>query len=287
MMFVKLQLDSICFPVVTTCAKTTSPNVGVSVPTKGGVAASNFEEVEQALELVEQRIGETLETERVNGVRRNRENQKSGVVLGSESKNPYRRQRGVALNGSVIGKRKNLGAKLNGLKSDVPLRKAHTKCSTKWTTYGGCIPFILQALESVNDLDEALRPWEDTLRNKEWSIILKEQSNWERAFEIFEWFKSKRCYELNVIHYNMMLRILGSDKKWSLLESLCHEMAVKRITPINSTYGTLIDFYSKVGLKEKALSWLEKMNQQGMSPDEVTMGIVLQMYKKSGEFQKV
>ncbi|RVX22194.1 Pentatricopeptide repeat-containing protein [Vitis vinifera] len=57
-------------------------------------------------------------------------------------------------------------------------------------------------------------------------------------------------------------------------------------TPVNSTYGTLIDVYSKGGLTEEALHWLDRMNKQGMEPDEVTMGVVVQTYKKAGEFKK-
>lgn len=167
-----------------------------------------------------------------------------------------------------------------------PSKKVHTKCSTKWASYGGCIPSILLSLETNNGLDEAFRPWEERLSNKERSIILKEQLSWERAVEIFEWFKRKGCYELNVIHYNIMLRILGKARKWKQVESLWDEMRMKKITPINSTYGTLIDVYTKGGLKEEALIWLQRMNEQGMEPDEVTMGIVVQMYKKAGEFGK-
>lgn len=68
-------------------------------------------------------------------------------------------------------------------------KKTHAKCSTKWLRYGGFIPAILEALETVADLDEALGPWEKRLGNKERTIVLKEQSSWERALEIFEWFK--------------------------------------------------------------------------------------------------
>ncbi|KAK3024104.1 hypothetical protein RJ639_044206 [Escallonia herrerae] len=67
--------------------------------------------------------------------------------------------------------------------------EVHGKCLTKWARYGGCVPAMLEALETVRDLDEAFRPWEESLSNKERSIILKEQSGWERALEIFEWFK--------------------------------------------------------------------------------------------------
>lgn len=163
--------------------------------------------------------------------------------------------------------------------------KVQTKYSTKWVGYGGCIPAILTALDMFEDLDEALRPWEEKLSNKERSIILKEQLRWERAVEIFEWF-NKKGHELNVIHYNIMLRILGKARKWSHLESLWNEMDRRGIVATNSTYGTLIDVYSKGGLKEDALVWLDRMLRKGMEPDEVTMVIVVQLYKKAGEFQK-
>ena len=63
-------------------------------------------------------------------------------------------------------------------------------------------------------------------------------------------------------------------------------MNAKGVAPVNSTYGTLIDAYSKRGLKEEALAWLQTMQSQGMEPDEVTMGIVVLLYKRVGEFQK-
>ncbi|KAL0293043.1 UNVERIFIED_CONTAM: Pentatricopeptide repeat-containing protein [Sesamum calycinum] len=157
-----------------------------------------------------------------------------------------------------------------------------TKCSTKWARYGGCIPAMLEALETVNDLDEALKPWERTLTNKERSILLQEQLGWERALEIFEWFKMKRCYEVNVIHYNIMFKILGKARQWCEVERLWGEMWKRGIKPINSTYGTLIDVYCKGGFRDLAIKWLELMNKSGMEPDEVTMGIVVQMYKKAG-----
>ncbi|XP_057783307.1 pentatricopeptide repeat-containing protein At3g23020 [Salvia miltiorrhiza] len=159
-----------------------------------------------------------------------------------------------------------------------------TKCSTKWGRYGGSIPAMLEALERISDLDEALKPWETTLTNKERSILLKEQLGWERAMEIFEWFKRKGCHEVNVIHYNIMLRLLGKARQWSEIERLWDEMAKNGVEPINSTYGTLIDVYSKGGRRDVAMKWLEMMIMRRMEPDEVTMGIVVQMYKKAGDF---
>ncbi|KAJ1404808.1 Tetratricopeptide-like helical domain superfamily [Sesbania bispinosa] len=163
--------------------------------------------------------------------------------------------------------------------------KLHSKCSTKWVSYGGIIPSILKDLDTIRDVDEALRPWEERINNKERTIILKEQVRWDRALETFLWF-NKKGHELNVIHYNIMLRTLGKARKWTHVESLWNEMNAKGIAATNSTYGTLIDVYSKAGLREDALFWLEMMLEQGMEPDEVTMVIVVQLYKKAGEFQK-
>ncbi|MED6108747.1 hypothetical protein PIB30_026967 [Stylosanthes scabra] len=164
--------------------------------------------------------------------------------------------------------------------------KVHTRGSTKWVCYGGHIPSILQALSTIQDLDEAFMPWEEVLTCKEISIILKEQVSWERALQIFEWF-DKKGYELNVIHYNIMFRVLGMVRKWCLLESLWDEMNARGVQPVNSTYGTLVDVYGKGGQrKDEALVWLKRMRSQGMEPDEVTMGIVVQLHKRNGEFQK-
>lgn len=158
--------------------------------------------------------------------------------------------------------------------------------SGKWARYGGCIAAMLEALERIEDLDEALRPWRETLSKKERTIILKEQTYWKRSLEIFEWFQMRGCYEVNVIHYNIMLRSLGKAGIWNEVERLWDEMGRRGITPINSTYGTLIDVYTKGGHREKALNWFVLMQKQGMEPDEVTMGVVVQMYKKAGEFRK-
>nr|KYP38179.1 Pentatricopeptide repeat-containing protein At3g23020 family [Cajanus cajan] len=83
-----------------------------------------------------------------------------------------------------------------------------------------------------------------------------------------------------------MFWTLGRARKWGLIESLWSEMNAKGVAPVNSTYGTLIDAYGKGGLREEALAWLQRMQSQVMEPDEVTMGIVVQLHKRAGEFRK-
>ncbi|KAL5782744.1 hypothetical protein ACOSP7_007773 [Xanthoceras sorbifolium] len=289
-MYVKLQLDTGCFHIL--CSTKTSPpnSVGVSVFVSVSVSP-----LDKKTEPVYKNKNQTLlqssnvgGVKKFTGVHKHHDYDKQSVVVHepelkkqSFEQNADRDKRGNERIASRISNKRDVGVKIGDVNE-----KVQARCSTKWANYGGCIPSMLQALDTVKDLDEALEPWAEKLSNKERSIILKEQSSWERALEIFDWFKRKGYYELNVIHYNIVLRILGKARKWSYVESLWDEMGVRGIAPINSTYGTLIDVYSKGGRKEEAVCWLEKMKEREMEPDEVTMGIVVQMYKKAGEFQK-
>ncbi|KAM7258521.1 hypothetical protein ACFE04_014262 [Oxalis oulophora] len=270
-----LHLDTSCLH----CHCYTKSNIGISIVDNNNTRVNKHSR-DQTLP---QNPNNKFQQQRKNFYNNN--NNKNGVFHESESfnKTPDREESKKIRVRPRISDKRRFG--VNGGNFGY-VEKVHVKCSTKWGSYGGYIPAILQALDTVKDIDEALQPWAEKLSNKERSIILKEQSCCDRALEIFEWFKQKGCYELNVIHYNIMLRVLGKSRKWSYVESLWDEMNIRGILPINSTYGTLIDLYSKGGKKDEALRWLERMNERKMEPDEVTMGIVVQMYKKLGEFEK-
>ncbi|KAL3741265.1 hypothetical protein ACJRO7_016836 [Eucalyptus globulus] len=83
-----------------------------------------------------------------------------------------------------------------------------------------------------------------------------------------------------------MLKIMGKAYQWWHIEHLWDEINDKGIVPISSSYRALIDVYSKGGRREVALVWLGRMSKQGIEPDEVTMGTVIQMYKKGGQFHE-
>lgn len=280
-MFAKFQLDTSCFNILcSTKTNIAGASLSISVP------VPPIEKYEAITKNNQQRLLETPNgggTLKFNGVRKRFHDYQPEPSNQTSEKAPDREMKEKARESSKFV---NNRGKLGSVDGKILVENVQTKCSTKWVSYGGCIPAILSALDNIKDLDEALKPWAEKLSNKERSIILKEQSSWERALEIFEWFKRKQCYELNVIHYNIMFRILGKAHKWGYVERLWNEMSISRIEPINSTFGTLIDVYSKGGMKQLALCWLGKMNKQGMEPDEVTMGIVVQLYKKAGEFRK-
>jgi len=159
------------------------------------------------------------------------------------------------------------------------------KKKSNWVHYGGSLPAMLEALEDVQDVGEALWPWKDTLSNRERTILLKEQKDWRRAVEIFDWFRRERGHELNVIHYNVVLCTVGRARRWDLVLNLWHEMHSCGVAPDNSTYGTLINVCCKGGGERATLLWLGDMCKRGLMPDEVTMSIVLQALKKAGEYE--
>uniref|UniRef100_A0ACD5XZK6 Uncharacterized protein n=6 Tax=Avena sativa TaxID=4498 RepID=A0ACD5XZK6_AVESA len=152
--------------------------------------------------------------------------------------------------------------------------------------YGGSIPAMLDALDRVRNVGEALWPWRDTLSSRERTILLKEQKDWRRAMQIFRWFRGERSHELNVIHYNVMLCAVGRARRWDLVVGLWREMRSCGVAPDNGTYGTLIGVYCKGGREKAALLWLADMCKRGLVPDEVTMSTVIHAHKMAGEYEK-
>ncbi|KAK4420480.1 Pentatricopeptide repeat-containing protein [Sesamum alatum] len=152
--------------------------------------------------------------------------------------------------------------------------------------YGGILPSVLRALEAEKDVEKALDLYHGKLSPKEQTVILKEQSKWEKVVRVFEWFKSQKDYVANVIHYNVVLRALGRARRWDELRLCWIEMAKMGVLPTNNTYSMLVDVYGKAGLVKEALLWIKHMKLRGIFPDEVTMSTVVKVLKDAGEYDR-
>ncbi|KAH6763993.1 Pentatricopeptide repeat superfamily protein [Perilla frutescens var. frutescens] len=150
--------------------------------------------------------------------------------------------------------------------------------------YGGVLPQILRALEGGIDVEGILESYCGKLNPREQTVILKEQSRWDKVVRVFEWFKSQKDYIPNVIHYNVVLRALGRAQKWDELRLCWIEMAKKGVVATNNTYGMLVDVYGKAGLVKEALLWIKHMKLRGVFPDEVTMSTVIKVLKDAQEY---
>lgn len=152
--------------------------------------------------------------------------------------------------------------------------------------YGGILPSVFRSLDSEDDIEKALNSWKGKLSPKELTVILKEQSRWQRVVRIFRWIRSQTDYLPSVIHYNIVLRSLGLAQKWDELRLWWIEMARDGVFPSNNTYGMLVDVYGKLGLVKESLLWIKHMRIRGIYPDEVTMNTVVRVLKDAGEFDR-
>ncbi|EEF44489.1 pentatricopeptide repeat-containing protein At1g73710 [Ricinus communis] len=182
--------------------------------------------------------------------------------------------------------RVSLGFKLHCHSKTLTLPTRNSSFNGKKKRYGGVLPSILRSLNSDNDIEKTLNSFGDNLNPKEQTVILKEQRNWERMVRVFEFFKSRKDYVPNVIHYNIVLRALGRAQKWDDLRRCWIEMAKSGVLPTNNTYGMLVDVYGKAGLVTEALLWIKHMKLRGLFPDEVTMNTVVKVLKDAGEFDR-
>ncbi|XP_023538127.1 pentatricopeptide repeat-containing protein At1g73710 [Cucurbita pepo subsp. pepo] len=176
------------------------------------------------------------------------------------------------------------GFKLQCLSKTVFTPSKRLSTNGKKKSYGGVLPSILRSLKSSSDIGSILNSLCQNLSPKEQTVILKEQRQWERVLQVFQWFKSQKDYVPNVIHYNIVLRALGRAQKWDELRLCWNEMAENGIIPSNNTYGMLVDVYGKAGLVKEALLWIKHMKVRGIFPDEVTMNTVVRVLKDAGEF---
>ena len=179
-----------------------------------------------------------------------------------------------------------IGFKLQCHSRTLALPTKNSSINGRKKRYGGVLPSILRSLESQVDVEKTLNSFCGNLSPKEQTVILKEQSSWERVIRVFEWFKSQKGYVPNVIHYNVVLRALGRAQKWDELRLCWVEMAKNGVLPTNNTYGMLVDVYAKAGLMKESLLWIKHMKQRGVFPDEVTMNTVVRVLKDAGEFDR-
>ncbi|KAL2938038.1 hypothetical protein RDABS01_021487 [Bienertia sinuspersici] len=183
--------------------------------------------------------------------------------------------------------RASLGFKLQCVSNAVVLpSKTSVFAHGRKKKYGGSLPSVLRSLDSEEAVEKTLNFYVGRLSAKEQTVILKEQRSWERVVRIFEWMKSQNDYVPNVIHYNVVLRMLGRAERWDELRLCWIEMAKDGVLPTNNTYSMLVDVYGKAGLVEESLLWIKHMRVRGIFPDEVTMSTIVKVLKDAREFDR-
>jgi pentatricopeptide repeat protein len=144
---------------------------------------------------------------------------------------------------------------------------------------------MLKALEENPNIDEALGPWKELLRENEQGMLLNDQWRCDRALELFKWFNGQERYKPNTCHYTIMLKKCGRAQKWDLVRNLLSEMQAKNVKLNSYTYNTLIDVNEKAGRKAEATFWFECSKREGFL-DEVAIGSQMTVLKEFGDFEE-
>ena len=144
---------------------------------------------------------------------------------------------------------------------------------------------MLKALEENPNIDEALGPWKELLRENEQGMLLNDQWRCDRALELFKWFNEQERYKPNTCHYTIMLKKCGRAQKWDLVRNLLSEMQAKNVKLNSYTYNTLIDVNEKAGRKAEATFWFECSKREGFL-DEVAIGSQMTVLKEFGDFEE-
>nr|UPT49343.1 pentatricopeptide repeat protein AaPPR280 [Agave angustifolia] len=149
---------------------------------------------------------------------------------------------------------------------------------------------LAQSLNSP-DLDEsAIANLLNSLRpnptEQDAVIVLDNMENTTNALAALSWFQNKIKVNKEVILYNVTLKVVRKSKNWSLVESFLKKMIEKGVQPDNVTFSTVISCARFCNLPAKAVEWFERMPEFGLNPDYVTYSAMIDAYGRAGSVEK-
>jgi pentatricopeptide repeat protein len=148
---------------------------------------------------------------------------------------------------------------------------------------------ILSALKqttSAEGLHEVMANWKGRLSFRLMMSLLKEERDWQRSLALHDWMLEEGGYRASTFGYNIVIRNVLKNRRWTLGEGLVSEMIEKKVAPDKFTYSTLISSFGKAGKFDSALMWLHRMEEKGITPDLVTFSTVIVLAGKLKNFTR-
>lgn len=148
---------------------------------------------------------------------------------------------------------------------------------------------ILSALKqttSAEGLHEVMANWKGKLSFRLMMSLLKEERDWQRSLALHDWMLEEGGYRASTFGYNIVIRNVLKNRRWTLGEGLVSEMIEKKVAPDKFTYSTLISSFGKAGKFDSALMWLHRMEEKGITPDLVTFSTVIVLAGKLKNFTR-
>ncbi|KAF8392992.1 hypothetical protein HHK36_021233 [Tetracentron sinense] len=140
-----------------------------------------------------------------------------------------------------------------------------------------------------NELDVVLSDLRTDMSLDHCNSILKqlESSSDSKTLSFFGWMRSNGKLKQNVIAYNLALRVLGRKEDWVASETLIQEMTTNSACELNfRVFNTLIYACYKRGLTGLGTKWFRLMLGYGVRPNIATFGMLMSLYKKSGNLEE-
>ncbi|OMO79147.1 hypothetical protein CCACVL1_13886, partial [Corchorus capsularis] len=113
--------------------------------------------------------------------------------------------------------------------------------------------------------------------------LLSRETDWKRSLALLDWINEEARYSPSLFAYNVVIRNVLKAKQWAIAHGLFEEMRERGLAPDRFTYSTLITYFGKEGMFDSALSWLQKMENDGVS-DTVSYSTLLTMFVENSKF---
>ncbi|EPS67677.1 hypothetical protein M569_07101 [Genlisea aurea] len=112
---------------------------------------------------------------------------------------------------------------------------------------------------------------------------LQRQNELDLSLKVFDFLRREPWYVPDVSLFNNMILIAGKHKKIDMVEKLFSELTNEGLEPNARTYTELIGAYFTVEMVEKAMETYELMKASGLTPEELTLTLLIRSLEKAGE----
>ncbi|KAL6544685.1 Pentatricopeptide repeat-containing protein, chloroplastic [Orobanche minor] len=133
------------------------------------------------------------------------------------------------------------------------------------------------------DISGVLNILGDKIAKRDAVIVLNNMSNTETAPLVLSYFLKRLKMSIDVILYNVTLKVFMKCKDLDGAENLFDEMLQRGVKPNNITFSTMISCARQCSLPEKSVEWFEKMSSFGCEPDNMTCSMMVDAYGRVGK----
>ncbi|XP_055806539.1 pentatricopeptide repeat-containing protein At4g21705, mitochondrial [Solanum dulcamara] len=163
----------------------------------------------------------------------------------------------------------------------------HSDKPKKVSLYSKISPLGNPGCSVTNELDEWVCKG-NKLRFAEIQRIildLRKRKRFSQALEASEWLKSYGIFTFSSTEHAVQLDLIGKVHGFPAAESYFNNLSKEDKN--DKTYGALLHCYVRQCQMEKALTHLQKMEEEGVSLSSVAFNDIMSLYTKTGEYEKI